>query len=496
MVEERRKRAPNRRLDSWKEIAAFFGKDERTVKRWEKERGLPVLRLPGARGGVYAFSDDLSRWMEAPKLANSSSANGNQGDRDVAFAASGSVGTQQGSVAVLELVVASEATLARAGSESMRPVPKAWLPPSSVAFLLVAIAAIAGLLYQKRMTVSRNPLKVAAVAKSVTHHQPSPQALDLYLKGRYYWNKRTPAALNQARDYFMQAIATDPDYAQAYVGLADCFNLLREYSVMPEDEAYAKATSAARKAVELDDSLADAHNSLAFDLFYGSLDATGAEREFRRALSLDPNCELAHHWYATYLMTLGRNQEALQQIEIAQQLNSSSTSILADKGLILYSAGRTDEAMVLLKQISQTDPSFLSTHRYLALIGLTTGKYDEYLAEARKAALLSKSDTELSIVDAAAKGLQSGGPRGMLEAMFSQEKTLYAKSAISAYRLAETASLLGEKQEAMDYLRTAHARHDSSLSKLLVDPELRTLRNDPSYRELISQLGLPQLTTS
>ena len=194
------------------------------------------------------------------------------------------------------------------------------------------------------------------------------------MKGRYYWSKRTPAALNLALEYFTQAIASDPDYAQAYVGLADCYNLLREYSVMPEEKAYPKAIAAARKAVALDSSLAEAHNSLAFDLFYGSLDAAGAEREFQRALSLDPNCQLAHHWYATYLMTVGRSREALEQIEIAQQLNSSSTSILADKGLILYYAGRTDEAIALLKQIRETDPSFLSTHRYLALIDLTDGE--------------------------------------------------------------------------------------------------------------------------
>ncbi len=496
MVEERRKRAPNRRLDSWKEIAAFFGKDERTVKRWEKERGLPVLRLPGARGGVYAFSDDLTSWMETPKPTSSSSANGNSGGSDVAFAASGSGGTEQGSVAVLEPVVVSEATLVHIGSDSIATIRKAWLLSLSFGLLLFAAAAIGFPLYQKRVAASLGQRGLGTATRLAVHRQPTPQALDLYLRGRYYWNKRTPSALNQARDYFTQAIATDPDYAQAYVGLADCFNLLREYSVMPEEEAYAKAIAAATKAVELDDSLADAHNSLAFDLFYGSLDASGAEREFRRALSLDPNCELAHHWYATYLMTLGRNQEALQQIEIAQQLNSSSTSILADKGLILYSAGRTDEAMALLKQISQTDPSFISTHRYLALIGLMTGKYNEYLAEARKAAVLSKSDTELGIVEAAAKGLQSGGPRGMLQSTLSQEKTLYAKGAISAYRLAETSSLLGQKQEAMEYLRAAHARHDSSLSKLLVDPELRTLHNDPSYRELLSQLGLPQVAAS
>ena len=350
--------------------------------------------------------------------------------------------------------------------------------------------------YQRHVLASGADVRLAADAKPAIRHKPNPQALDLYLEGRYYWSKRTPSALNQALGYFTQAIDSDPEYAQAYVGLADCYNLLREYSAMPEEEAYRNATAAAKKAVALDGSLADAHNSLAFDLFYGSLDAAGAEREFQRALALDPKCELAHHWYATYLMTVGRSREALEQIEVAQQLNSSSTSILADKGLILYYAGRTDEAVALLKQIDETDPSFLSTHRYLALIDLMTGKYDEYLSEARKAAVLSKNDTEFAIVEAAAKGLQSGGPRGMLEAKLHEEKLIYAKGQIPAFRLAETSSLMGQKQEALMYLRAARARRESALATLLINPFLRALHDDPAYGELVSQVGLKRIAAS
>ena len=367
----------------------------------------------------------------------------------------------------------------------------------SLALLLVAAAAIVVLQYERHvLAAGAADGRLATVAKPAPHHKLDPRALDLYLQGRYYWSKRTPSALNQALGYFTQAIASDPDYAEAYVGLADCYNLLREFSAMPEEEAYRKAIAAATKAVELDGSLAEAHNSLAFDLFYGSLDAAGAEREFQRALSLNPNCELAHHWYATYLMTVGRSREALEQIEVAQQLNSSSTSILADKGLILYYAGRTDEAIALLKQIGETDPSFISTHRYLALIDLMTGKYDEYVSEAKRAAALSKNDTELAIVDAAAKGLQSGGPRSMLESMLHEEKTVYAKGQLTAFRLAETSSLMGQKQEALEYLRAARARREPALATLLIDPFFKILQEDPAYRELVSQVGLKRIAAS
>jgi tetratricopeptide (TPR) repeat protein len=211
------------------------------------------------------------------------------------------------------------------------------------------------------------------------------EAEDLYLQGRYYWNKRTPADLNKAVDYFTQAIIRDPNYAKAYVGLADCYNLLRECTAMPPEEAYPRALAAAKKAIELDPSSAEAHNSLAFGSFYWLWDAATAEREFRRALELDPNYVLAHHWYATFLHALGRSDEALREINRAQELDPSSTTVLADKGvLLLYGAGHKEEAVALLKQLEDTEPSFLSPHRYLSTIYLINGKYVEYLAEAKK----------------------------------------------------------------------------------------------------------------
>ena len=169
------------------------------------------------------------------------------------------------------------------------------------------------------------------------HQAANREAEDFYLKGRFYWNKRTPESLNQALEAFTQAIAHDPNYSDAYVGLADCYNLLREFSAMPGNEAYFKAFAAAKKAVELDQQSSEAHASLAFVTFFGMWDAADAEKEFRRAIELDPNNAKAHHWYATFLHALNRHEEALTEIELARKLAPDSPSILADKGELLWS---------------------------------------------------------------------------------------------------------------------------------------------------------------
>jgi tetratricopeptide (TPR) repeat protein len=480
MVEDRRKRAPNRRLDSWKEIASYFGRDERTVKRWEKGRGLPVHRLPGARGGVYAFSDELDLWMN------------NHPQR---IPPPVELTNFQEPAEPVEESHGFAVAVKSAATESLPQQP----PPVSSRTQLIAkvvigalvVVAVALILFgvQKRVLATHARPKPPDLPVH-TQHVPEPAAQDLYLQGRYFWNKRTPADLNRALTYFQMAVAKDPAYALAYVGLADCYNLLREYAAMPEDEAYRKAIAAARKAIELDPALADAHNSLAFDLFFGTLDRAGAEREFQTALTLNPNCQLAHHWYATFLMTTGRSQEALKEIEIARQLNSSSTSILADKGLILYVAGRTDEAIALLRQVENNEPAFLSSHRYLATIRLMTGDYDGYLKESKQAALLAGNATERAIADAAARGFRSGGSVGMLTAMLEEERKWYAKGQFPAYRVAETYSLLGQKEQALAFLRVALERHETALTGIIIDPELAGLRDDPAYRQLAAQAGL------
>ena len=322
-------------------------------------------------------------------------------------------------------------------------------------------------------------------------HPANSDAEQFYLKGRFYWEKRTPDGLNKAVDFFTQAIVHDPGYAPAYVGLADCYNLMREYTIMPASEAYPRALAAAQKAVELDDQSSEAHASLAFALFYGSWKIAESDREFRRAIDLNPSNAVAHHWYATYLFTIGRYAESVQEIEKAQSLDPASKSVLADKGDLLWATGRTDEGAALLKQLATTEPDFVSPHRYLKGIYFASGDYGLYLDEWKKESSLLRDSSSLKLVDAAQKGFAARGFRGMLENTLEEQKKLYDRGLLSPYLLAQTASLLGSKAEALRYLQIAFDKHDEQVIQINNDRAFENLHDNPAYRDLVARLGIP-----
>jgi Tfp pilus assembly protein PilF len=333
---------------------------------------------------------------------------------------------------------------------------------------------------------------IPTAASVLNLHQPANrEAEDFYLKGRFYWNKRTPESLNQALQAFNQAIAHDPNYSDAYVGIADCYNLLREFSAMPANEAYFKAFAAAKKAVELDPQSSEAHASLAFVTFFGMWDSVDAEKEFRRAIELDPNNVKAHHWYATFLHALGRHVEALSEIEVARKLTPDSPSILADKGDLLWSGGHHEQALQLLKQLEAADPAFLSPHRYLRFAYLETGDYPKYILELKKDALLTHDTAQSSVADAAAKGFAQRGGRGLFEAELSQETKLYAQGKLSPYWIAQTEAWLGNPREALKYLTICVQSHDDLMLNLSVDQGFASLHGDPAYERLLATIGLP-----
>jgi tetratricopeptide (TPR) repeat protein len=274
----------------------------------------------------------------------------------------------------------------------------------------------------------------------------NPDAEQFYLKGRFYWNKRTPDDLNKALDYFVQAIVHDPNYSQAYVGMADCYNLMREYTLMSSSEAYPRALAAAQRAVELDDQSSEAHASLAFVSFFGMWHVATGEQEFRRAIDLNPNNAAAHQWYANALLALHRMPEALAEIDRAQALDPASSAILADKGNILLVAGRGDEAFNLLKQIENREPAFRSPHLYLKFAYSRNQDYPNFLAELRKDALLVHDDSALSVATAGEKGFAAGGSQGMYEAMLQIQKKLYARHSVPPTDVALTFALMGNKR--------------------------------------------------
>jgi tetratricopeptide (TPR) repeat protein len=487
----------NRRLDTWKEIGAFFGRDERTVKRWETTRGLPVHRVPGAgRANVYAYTDELTEWLNGAKITAEEDPDPQSDAVDGGAGVAGEdAGAENGPQAgadsqTLEGFIDRRMGERRSGAHLSAQEPS-WPAGRYVAILVVVlVAALLGVTVVRRASSAHAVRTTSAVAR---HHTPDPKAEELYLQGIYYWQKRTPETLNQAVDYFTQAVVRDPQYAEAYVGLADCYNLLREYSLMPPSEAYPRAQAAAKRAIALDDSLSGAHSALGFVDFYWSWDAAGAQREFVRALTLDPNSAVAHYWYGTFLMHLGRFSESLEEIEKAQKLDPNSKSILADKGLVLYHEGQTGQAVELLKQLSTTEPDFLSPHTYLAVVHLGQGEYPQYLAESRKAATLLHDQARLEIVAAGEKGLARGGAQGMLGDMLKVQQRLHSDGKETAYNLARTYALLARKQEALDELQAAYQAHEPELVSMRVDVALTSLHDEPRFRELLSQVGLPAL---
>jgi len=358
------------RLDSWKEIAAFFDRDERTVNRWEKDLGLPVHRMPGrAKGPVYAYADELAAWMATPRRDRATGAIQSLGDPSTGPSESASKVASPASLPGPVLISSNFALKRGSGWGTV-----AWLRFGGTFALACVLGWVAfhgsgpapsgtkiGKDFSGRHTSS------GVVQASTPPHNP--EAEQLYLQGRYYWTKRTPEDLTKAVDYFTQAIVKDPGYSNAYVGLADCYNLLREYTLMPASEAYPRALSAALKAVELDDQSSEAHASVAFASFWGKWDFVTADREFQRAIELDSSNAVAHHWYATFLAMTGRFSESLTEIDRAQALDPASTSILADKGDLLllgqdvrtqraYVAPVTIECDVVLENRTASDGSF------------------------------------------------------------------------------------------------------------------------------------------
>jgi DNA-binding winged helix-turn-helix (wHTH) protein/tetratricopeptide (TPR) repeat protein len=373
------------------------------------------------------------------------------------------------------------------------PVPK----PSRWWKLIFVIPVLALLfavwMFRPGFRNAKASAKAASLGARRLRQPANREAEDSYLKGQFYWNKRTPESLHQAVDAFNQAIARDPNYSDAYVGLADCYNLLREFSAMPGNEAYFKAFAAAKKAVELDPQSSEAHTSLAFVTFFGMWDAAGAEKEFRRAIELDQNNAKAHHWYATFLHALNRHDQALSEIEIARKLTPDSPSILADKGDLLWTAGHHEEALQLLKQLEAADPDFVSPHRYLSFAYFETNDYPSYIAEFKKDALLTHDAAQSAVAEAAARGFAEGGKRGMFEAELSEQKNLYGQGKLSPYWPAQTEARLGNTQESLKYLSICIRSHDDLTLNLEGDQGFASLHHNPAFEQLLANVGLPPI---
>jgi tetratricopeptide (TPR) repeat protein len=478
------------RLAGWKEIAAYFGRDDRTVMRWEKDRGLPVRRVPGSgKASVYAYKEELKRWLattdqldDPPVMA----AAGAVADRPQDMSREGRVaaeGIRDGGGEGRGLAGGGPAAESASGGRRSPISRGRWIALAAVIVVAVAVGSVV----YGRMTAA--PL----TALRVHSRAANPVAEELYLRGLYYWNKRTPDDLQRAADLFVQAIVVDPKFAPAYSGLADSYNLLREYSAMPSESAYPRAKIAAERAIALDDQLAPAHRSLAYVDFYWTWDLEGAQHEFERALALDPLSATTHHWYANCLMQLGRFADARAQIDRAQELEPTSKAILSDKGLLLWLSGQPEEGVKLLKEIETSDPDFLSPHSYLWHYYLSTGDDRDALAEMHQTATLGHNAQLGELAVEAERGFQRGGHTGALQAMVALQRQRLARGEQSAFRVAETEAQLGEDSSAMVHLQEAYDSHDNEMTSLRSDVLLRPLHRDTAFRRILVRVGLPPL---
>jgi len=455
-----------RRLDTWKEIASFIGRDERTAKRWEATRGLPVHRPPGGgRSKVYAYTDEVWRWMHATSETAPSSAAEVAADETLDrsdLAAEPDAGA-----------IDPEVDSAQTRSWSLRGALPLGLA-CAVAFGLVAL--VTGLSF-----LPPSPAKLTGAT--------SKDAAELYRAGLHDWSTRTPEGLHTALDEFTQAIVRDPRYAPAYAGLANCYNLLREYTDMPPGQAYPRAKASALRAIQLDDRLATAHLALGFEEFYWEWKAPEALREFSRALSIDPNSALGHHWYANVLLHLGRIQDALKEINQAEQIDPADTSVLSDKGLILFHSGQLQEASDLLLRIERTSPEHLSAHRYLAELYFTENDFDDYLNEQHLIASIRQDDALKQIADRAGEGWRSGGRQGLLKATLAAQLSLLNRGLSSNYEVARSLARLGEQTRAMQFLNASLARREPQFMAVRVDPALASLRALEGFPALASAIA-------
>jgi TolB-like protein/DNA-binding winged helix-turn-helix (wHTH) protein len=318
----------------------------------------------------------------------------------------------------------------------------------------------------------------------------NPEAFDLYLRGRYAWNQRNPEGFGKAIEYFNQAIEKDSNFALAYSGLADCHTLLTLYGGGPSNLAEAEA--AAEKALQLDSTVAEAHTSLAAVKVLRNWDWQGAEQEFHRAIELNPNSAQAHHWYGNLLLgPEGRHEEAIAELERAQELDPLSLIIKADTGFAYFLAGRSDLALQAYQKVVAANPNFLPVHFYLAKYYLQSGQHDLWLKES------AEDDRLAGAVDRAQSLEQSYAQGGFRAAMEAMAKSSRAVSVANDKRFqmdscgsAEANATLGRNGLALSALEDCYRWSEPDLLYLKVDPAWANLRAESRFQNLLGRLHL------
>jgi eukaryotic-like serine/threonine-protein kinase len=317
----------------------------------------------------------------------------------------------------------------------------------------------------------------------------NPEAYQLYLKGRYFWNKRTGDDINKSIEYFNQAIEKDPNYALAYAGLADSYVILNAYTPTPGKEAYPKARVAATKALEINDKLAEAYAARAYIKEFFDWDFGNAERDFKRSIELNPNYPTARQWYGEFLTAMGRHAEAIAEMKKAQELDPLSLIINKELGTAFSFAGQDDQAIEQLRKTLDMDSSFAPAYRDLGLVYTQKGMYGEAIAAFQKAISLEKDNT-FSLMGLGytygVSGKREDAQR-ILDQLIETSKRFY----VPPTYIAAVYVGLGDKDQAFQWLEKAYTERDDLLY-LKVAPPWRSLGSDARFASLVRRVGLPQ----
>jgi TolB-like protein/Tfp pilus assembly protein PilF len=317
----------------------------------------------------------------------------------------------------------------------------------------------------------------------------NPEAYEAYLRGRYFWNKRTEEAVRRAIPFFEQSMSKDPNYPLAHDGLADCWLSLGWYGYVSPKEAFPRAKAAAMRALELDDSLAEAHTSLAFASMNYDWDWSAAEREFRKAIELNPNYANAHHWYGDYLSAVGRHEQAIAESRRALELDPLSPIINAWLGWRYYFARQFDQAIDQYRETLEIDPNFVPVHLVLGQAYEQKGMLKEAIAELEKGASLSQGAPLYAASLAHAYAV--AGRRSEAETLLRQTNERAQRAYVPSFHVAIIYAGLGRKDETLAWLERGYQERSAWMVWLKVDPRFDFVRSDARFQNLLRRLGLP-----
>ena len=322
------------------------------------------------------------------------------------------------------------------------------------------------------------------------HSTDNSEAYELYLKGRFFWNKRTGETIKKGIDYLNQAVQKDPNYALAYAGLAQSYVLLSNYSDSTPQEAYSKARTAATKALTINDNMSDAHAALAYIKAGYDWDFAGAEGEYKRAIELNPNDATVRHWYGEYLGLIGHRDASILELRRAQELEPLSLIINTELGTVLYFAGQLDQAIEQLRKTVDLDSSFETAHVELGFVYREKGQYEEAILEFKKALELDR-DNAYALSEIGHTYGTLGRRAEAYKALGLLKKQSSRRYVLPSYIAAIHAGL-GENDRAFEWLEKGYSERDTNLLYLKVDPSWNSLRSDSRFADLLRRIGFTQ----